>query len=91
MIIDVRTDEEFNDGHVEDSLNISVSDIATVKMSFDIEEKIEVYCATGVRALAARGVLPMLISIMTESFICKIFFKDMLSSFVKRCYFSRTC
>lgn len=57
MIIDVRTEEEFNDGHVEGATNISVTDIGTAKLSFDFEEKVEVYCATGARAMAAKEIL----------------------------------
>ncbi len=57
MIIDVRTEEEFNDGHVDGATNISVADIGTAKLSFDFEEKLEVYCASGVRALAAKEIL----------------------------------
>jgi|JI10StandDraft_1071094.scaffolds.fasta_scaffold862060_2 rhodanese-related sulfurtransferase len=57
MIIDVRTEEEFNDRHVEGALNIAVSDIATAKMPVDFEEKVEVYCASGARAMAAKEIL----------------------------------
>lgn len=57
MVIDVRTEEEFNDGHADGAINISVSDIATAKMSVDFEEKVEVYCASGARALAAKEIL----------------------------------
>ncbi len=57
MIIDVRTEEEFNDGHVDGAANISVGDIATAKLPVDFEDKIEVYCASGARAMAAKEIL----------------------------------
>ncbi len=57
MIIDVRTSEEYETGHVEGAENISVSDIATAKIPVDTEERIEVYCASGARAMAAKEIL----------------------------------
>lgn len=57
MIIDVRTEEEFNDGHIEGAANISVADMSTAKLPVDFEEKLEVYCATGSRAMAAKEIL----------------------------------
>ncbi len=57
MIIDVRTEEEFNDGHVDGAINISVAEMASAKIPIDFEEKIEVYCASGSRAMAAKEIL----------------------------------
>ena len=57
MIIDVRTEEEFNDGHLDGAINISVGDIGSAKIPVDFEERIEVYCATGARAMAAKEIL----------------------------------
>lgn len=57
MIIDVRTEEEFNEGHVNGASNISVGEIATAKIGADFEDRIEVYCNSGSRAMAAKDIL----------------------------------
>ncbi len=57
MIIDVRTEEEFNQGHVDGAVNISVSEVATAKIGADVEDRIEVYCASGARAMLAKSIL----------------------------------
>lgn len=57
MIIDVRTEEEFNDGHVEGAVNISLGSISSASIPADFEERVEVYCETGARALNAKEIL----------------------------------
>lgn len=57
MIIDVRTNEEYEMGHVPGAENISVSDIGTAKIPVDFEERVEVYCTTGGRAMTAKDIL----------------------------------
>jgi rhodanese-related sulfurtransferase len=57
MIIDVRTEEEYNENHIDGSINISVGDMGIAKIPADFEDRIEVYCATGNRAMAAKDIL----------------------------------
>jgi len=56
LIIDVRTQDEFNDGHIENSLNFNIYD--AVKFieeisKLDKQANIHVYCKSGVRSLQA--------------------------------------
>ena len=51
VVIDVRSNEEYNTGHIEDSINIPVDTITTV--DYDKETVIIVYCATGMRSANA--------------------------------------
>ena len=56
LIIDVRTQDEFNDGHIENSLNFNIYD--AVKFieeisKLDKEASVHVYCKSGVRSLQA--------------------------------------
>lgn len=53
IIIDVRTAEEYNEGHIANAINIPVDNISEITYSKD--DKIIVYCASGVRsAIAAK-------------------------------------
>lgn len=51
IIIDVRTSEEYNTGHIVDSINIPVDNISSV--DYDKEQVIIVYCASGMRSANA--------------------------------------
>ena len=56
LIIDVRTQDEFNDGHIENSLNFNIYD--AVKFieeisKLDKEASVHVYCKSGIRSLQA--------------------------------------
>lgn len=56
LIIDVRTQDEFNDGHIENSLNFNIYD--AVKFieeisKLDKKASVHVYCKSGVRSLQA--------------------------------------
>ena len=56
LIIDVRTHDEFNDGHIENSLNFNIYD--AVKFieeisKLDKQASVHVYCKSGVRSLQA--------------------------------------
>ena len=56
LIIDVRTQDEFNDGHIENSLNFNIYD--AVKFieeisKLDKQASVHVYCKSGVRSLKA--------------------------------------
>ena len=50
-IIDVRTVEEYNDGHIKGAINIPLDEIDTINYSH--EQALIVYCASGVRSLDA--------------------------------------
>ena len=51
IIIDVRTKEEYDSGHIKDAINVPLDVIDTI--SYDKDKLIIVYCATGVRSLQA--------------------------------------
>ena len=51
VIIDVRSNDEYNTGHIKDSINIPVDNIATV--NYDKDTVIIVYCASGMRSATA--------------------------------------
>ena len=56
LIIDVRTQDEFNDGHIENSLNFNIYDAVkfTEEISkLDKKASVHVYCKSGVRSLQA--------------------------------------
>lgn len=58
-IIDVREPEEFNDGHVEGSLNIPLSKILEdlKSLPFDKNEELVLYCNSGRRSQLAINTL----------------------------------
>ena len=51
IIIDVRSVDEYNTGHIVDSINIPVENISSV--SYDKDQVIIVYCASGRRSANA--------------------------------------
>ncbi len=59
VLIDVRTAEEYNDGHIKNSINIPVMAVATNASQFipDKTKNIIVYCLTGSRSSYASAVL----------------------------------
>lgn len=54
-IVDVRTEEEYREGHIKNSINIPVDAIDEIDLSKDIE--IVVYCRSGSRSYQAAMVL----------------------------------
>ena len=54
-IIDVRTADEYNNGHVKGAINVPLDTIDTI--NYDKDTTIIVYCATGVRSLEAVNAL----------------------------------
>lgn len=58
IIIDVRTTEEYNESHIENAINIPLDKIDTI--DYGKEEKIIVYCASGVRSMEAAKTLTSL-------------------------------
>jgi len=50
-IIDVRTKEEFDDGHIVGAINIPLDKINTI--NYEKGETLIIYCATGMRSVEA--------------------------------------
>lgn len=59
LILDVRTPQEFNEGHIENARNIPVSEIAdkTGSISAYKEKPVLVYCHSGARSFRASKLL----------------------------------
>jgi len=57
IIIDVRTKKEFNQGHIEGSINIPLDQIADAMSWLQKDIPIIVVCASGQRSKAAKGLL----------------------------------
>ena len=56
IIIDVRTEEEYESGHIEKAINIPYTEIES-KVNYDKDQAIAVYCRTGVRSSEAAKTL----------------------------------
>ena len=48
IVIDVRTKEEYDGGHIKGSINIPVDEID--KIDYDKDDTLIIYCATGIRS-----------------------------------------
>ena len=57
VILDVRTVGEFDDGHIEDSINIPVDELATRLDELSKDDELLVYCRTGNRSGSAVTIL----------------------------------
>ena len=57
LIIDVRTNTEYNLGHYPNSINIPVSEITKDKLNYPKDIGILVYCNTGQRARKASEII----------------------------------
>jgi len=57
MILDVRTDAEFRDGHIEGAMNIPVGELEGRLGELDRDDEMLVYCRTGNRSGTAVGIL----------------------------------
>ena len=57
FVIDVRTDNEFNAGHVESAINIEWQDIVSVANMIDEDDKVYLYCRSGNRSQKATNIL----------------------------------
>lgn len=51
VIIDVRSSEEYNEGHIKNAINIPLDEIKDI--NYNKETNIILYCATGVRSSEA--------------------------------------
>jgi len=58
LVLDVRTESEYAEGHFENALNIPVQELAgRTKELGDKNRAIVVYCAAGARAARAKAIL----------------------------------
>jgi rhodanese-related sulfurtransferase len=57
VLLDVRTPEEFNGGHIADSTNISVETLAERLSEVPADQPIVVYCRSGNRSAQAADIL----------------------------------
>ena len=55
VVIDVRTAEEYNEGHIKGAVNIPLNEIENI--SYDKNDTLIVYCASGVRSSNAVNTL----------------------------------
>ena len=56
-LIDVRTINEFESGHIEDSLNIEWQNISSITNKITTDQKIYLYCRSGRRSQKATEIL----------------------------------
>jgi rhodanese-related sulfurtransferase len=57
VIIDVRTKEEYNSGHVKNAVNVPLDNIAAVTQKLKPEDYIIVCCKSGARSAMAKNIL----------------------------------
>jgi hydroxyacylglutathione hydrolase len=59
VIVDVRKENEFAEGHVKDAINLPLSDMTDVAQIAQLEENQNIYihCGTGYRSLIAASIL----------------------------------
>ena len=57
LIIDVRTQEEFQSGHIENASNIPWQNIAIIQEKITKDRKIYLYCRSGNRSQKATDIL----------------------------------
>jgi len=57
LIIDVRTQEEFQSGHIENASNIQWQNIAIIQEKITKDRKIYLYCRSGNRSQKATDIL----------------------------------
>ena len=58
VLLDVRTKEEYNDGHIEGSINIPLQNIYSVQTAITVLDKpVFVHCLSGGRSAQATSIL----------------------------------
>jgi len=57
IVIDVRTSEEFNAGHIEESSNVEWQNISSIIDKVKKDQKIYLYCKSGRRSQNATDIL----------------------------------
>jgi phage shock protein E len=56
-LIDVRTPQEFNSGHIDGAINIPVQELSSRMAELDKAQPTVVYCASGARSGSAMGMM----------------------------------
>jgi rhodanese-related sulfurtransferase len=56
-VVDVRTNSEYIDGHIPNSLNVPVDQLSQTAGGWDKSQPVIVYCATGARSAEAAAYL----------------------------------
>jgi len=57
VLLDVRTKEEYNEGHIPGSINLPVDEILKVEKQFEKNKTVFTYCRSGARSSRAAAVL----------------------------------
>jgi phage shock protein E len=57
LVVDVRTEGEFTGGHIPGAVNVPVDTVEQVAPTWDKDQPIAVYCATGARSANAAAYL----------------------------------
>ncbi|MDG2431562.1 rhodanese-like domain-containing protein [Flavobacterium sp.] len=57
IIIDVRSPQEYKQGHLENSINIPLNELNTQVTKFKKDSVIITCCASGMRSASAKGIL----------------------------------
>jgi rhodanese-related sulfurtransferase len=57
VILDVRTEVEFSEGHIERSINIPVQELEQRLSELNANDEFLVYCRTGNRSATATGIM----------------------------------
>ena len=57
VLVDVRSEEEYNNGHLEGAINIPVDDLRSRLQELDINQTIVEYCQVGLRGYVADQIL----------------------------------
>lgn len=57
QIVDVRSEGEYEEGHIENSLNIPLPSLSTRMSKLDRRKPVITCCASGIRSAAARKLL----------------------------------
>ena len=54
IIVDVRTEDEYKAGHIQNSINVPLKDLTYRISEFDKKDNIVTVCAVGIRAESAK-------------------------------------
>jgi rhodanese-related sulfurtransferase len=57
VIVDVRTSEEYNGGHIKGSINVPLNNLNNHLSKFNKEKPVITCCASGMRSASAKSIL----------------------------------
>lgn len=57
ILLDVRTREEFSEGHIEGAINLPLNRITQAEQSIPLDAPVFVYCLSGARSAQAVSIL----------------------------------